>query len=92
LTIVSSSRLLVMNPDEPESARLDREIAALLQKKAAAQAKEQQRAKVENARRANILVENSPVKKKTRECTLSSAASVLGIDEFVAPSNSWFPI
>jgi uncharacterized protein YdaU (DUF1376 family) len=50
-----------MNPDEPESARLDREIAALLQKKAAAQAKEQQRAKVENARRANILVENSPV-------------------------------
>ena len=58
-----------MDSNEPESARLDREIAALLQKKAAAQAKEEQRAEVENARRANILVENSPVKNKTRRCT-----------------------
>ena len=53
--------------DELESQRIEKEIAALLQKKAAAELKEQQREKVETVRRANILVENSPVKKKVRE-------------------------
>jgi uncharacterized protein YdaU (DUF1376 family) len=53
--------------DELESQRIEKEIAALLQKKAAAQLKEQQREKVESVRRANVLVENSPVKKKVRE-------------------------
>lgn len=53
--------------DELESQRIEKEIAALLQKKAAAQLKEQQREKVESVRRANVLVENSPVKKKVGE-------------------------
>lgn len=64
---------------ESESAKLDREIAALLAKKAAAQAKEQRRAKVEDVRRANILVETSPVKKKIRESPFDRRRGILHI-------------
>lgn len=73
---IDLEQLMTMD-QESESAKLDREIAALLVKKAAAQAKEQRRAKVEDIRRANILVETSPVKKKIRESPFDRFRGVL---------------
>lgn len=52
---------------ETESERIEREIQALVAKKEALQHKERKRQIAEEARKVDLLVESSPVKKKDRK-------------------------
>jgi minichromosome maintenance protein 10 len=61
---------------ETESERIEREIQALLAKKEALQHEERKRQIAEEARKVDLLVESSPVKKKDRKYRNEACAKV----------------